>query len=85
MPDIDRIKDIQQASIDFMENTAKPLAKKIKNIFGRERKMQKLYKQWAQFSDLPPEEIPSIDKLRGMSAAEKARQSKIADEFGEGE
>jgi predicted amidophosphoribosyltransferase len=58
----------------FMERTAKPIAKAIRNTFGRERQIRKLYKQWAEFSDLPAEEIPSIDDLRGMSSAKKERE-----------
>jgi len=72
MPDIHNLKDIQQASKDFIDSTAKPLAKKVRNVFGRERKVKKLYKQWAEFSNLPPEEIPTMEELRKTSAEEKA-------------
>ncbi|MFC1865915.1 zinc ribbon domain-containing protein [Chloroflexota bacterium] len=77
---INNIKDIQQASKDFIDNKAKPLAKKVRSIFGRERKVKKLYEQWAEFSELPPEEVPSIDELHEMSATEKARQHKPVDD-----
>jgi DNA-directed RNA polymerase subunit RPC12/RpoP len=58
----------------FIERTAKPIAKSIRNTFGRERKVRKLYKQWAEFSNLPPEEIPSMDDLREMSAEKKTQK-----------
>ena len=85
MPDIHNLKDIQQTGKDFIANTAKPLAKKVRSVFGRERKVKKLYEQWARFSELPPEEVPSIDELEEMSAAKKARQHKPVDDSGEEE
>ena len=85
MPDIHKLKDIRQAGKDLIDNTAKPLAKKVRSVFGRERKVKKLYEQWAQFSELPPEEVPSIDELKEMSAGERARQHKPVDDSGEEE
>ena len=82
---INNIKDIQQAGKDFIDNKAKPLAKKVRSVFGRERKVKKLYEQWAEFSELPPEEVPSIDELHEMSAAEKTRQHKPVDDSAEEE
>jgi len=58
----------------LIERTAKPIAKAIRNTFGRERQIRKLYKQWAEFSDLPPEEIPSMDDLREMPSAKKGKK-----------
>jgi DNA-directed RNA polymerase subunit RPC12/RpoP len=46
----------------FIEHAAKPVVESIKENLGPERKMRKLYKQWIEYSNLPPEEIPSIDK-----------------------
>ena len=79
------LKDIQQAGKDFIDNKAKPLARKVRNAFGRERKIKKLYEQWAEYSELPPEEIPSIDDLKQMSDTEKARQHKPVDDSDEEE
>ena len=79
------LKDIQQAGKDFIDNRAKPLVKKIRNSFGRERKIKKLYEQWAEYSELPPEEIPTIDDLKQMSEAEKARHHKPVDDSDEEE
>lgn len=59
---------------DFIEKKAKPIAKAIRNKFGRERKMRKLYKQWAEYDALPPEEIPSMDTLKQMSAEKKIKK-----------
>jgi predicted amidophosphoribosyltransferase len=58
----------------FIERTAKPIAKAIRNTFGRERKIRKLYQQWAEFSNLPPEEIPSMDDLREMSDEKRSKK-----------
>lgn len=55
----------------FIERTAKPIAKAIRNTFGRERQIRKLYQQWAEFSNLPPDEVPSMDDLRDMSSPKK--------------
>ena len=65
---------------DFLEDTAKTIARKIRNTFGHERKIKKLYQQWAEFSDLPPEEVPTIDELKRISAEEKARGESHPDE-----
>ena len=68
------IHDIQQMGKDFFEKKAKPIAKAIRNKFGRERKMRKLYQQWAEYDALPPEEIPSMDTLKQMSAEKKIKK-----------
>lgn len=68
------IHDIQQMGKDFIEKKAKPIAKAIRNKFGRERKTRKLYQQWAEYDALPPEEIPSMDTLKQMSAEKKIKK-----------
>jgi predicted amidophosphoribosyltransferase len=70
----------EQAVRDFIEEKAKPIAKAIRSTLGRERKIRKLYKQWTEFSDLPQEEIPSMDTIRQMSAKEKAREESQPDD-----
>ncbi len=80
LSDIHSLRDVQQAGKDFIDNTAKPLAKKVRNMFGRERKIKKLYEQWAEFSDLPPEEVPTIDELKQKSAAERAEPARPVEE-----
>ena len=72
--------NIQQIGKDFINKKAIPIAKAIRNKFGQERKIKKLYQQWSEFSELPPEEIPSIDNLRQMSAEEKAKRHQQPDE-----
>ncbi len=74
------IHDIQKIGKDFIDKKAKPIAKAIRNKFGRERNIKKLYQQWAEFSDLSPEEIPSIDTKRQVSAKEKAERHQQPDE-----
>lgn len=64
----------------FIEHTAKPLVKSIRNSFGRERKIRKLYQQWAEYSNLPQEAIPSMDDLRQMSASQKESQQQDEDD-----
>ena len=46
----------------LIRHAAKPVIESIKENLGPERKMRKLYKQWIEYSNLPPEEIPSINK-----------------------
>lgn len=43
---------------EFIVRTAGAL----KRTFGHERKVRKLYRQWAEYADLPPEEIPKIEQ-----------------------
>lgn len=71
---------VEQTVKDFIEERAKPIAKAIRNTLGRERKVKKLYQQWAEFSNLPPEEIPSMDTLRQMSAKERAKKESQPDD-----
>jgi ribosomal protein L37AE/L43A len=37
-------------------------ASSIKGTFSKERKIKKLYKQWAEHSDLPPEELVALEQ-----------------------
>jgi predicted amidophosphoribosyltransferase len=64
----------------FIERTAKPFVKSIRNSFGRERQMRKLYKQWAEFSDLPQDAIPSADDLHNMAASQRESRYDEEDE-----
>ena len=64
----------------FIERTAKPLVKSIRSSFGRERQIKKLYQQWAEFSDLPEEAIPSMDDLHEMSASQKESHQSAEDD-----
>ena len=62
---------------DFMERTAKPIARLIKtarNPFSRKRKIGKLYQQWAEYASLPPEEIPPTDVPKEVPAEDKTKK-----------
>jgi len=74
------VKDFIQEKAKTVEEKAKTVAKAIRNTFGRERKIKKLYKQWAEFSNLPPEEVPTIEELKKMPAEEKAREDSQPDD-----
>ena len=37
-------------------------ASSIKGTFSKDRKIKKLYKQWAEHSDLPPEELAALEQ-----------------------
>ena len=39
--------------------------------FGRKKKEEKLYQQWAKYSALPPEAIPQPEAPRDMPAGEQ--------------
>ena len=70
----------EQTVKDFIEEKAKPIAKAIRSTLGRERKIKKLYQQWAEFSDLPPEEIPSMDTIKQMLDKERVKQESQPDD-----
>ncbi len=60
----------------FIEHAAKPVINSIKENIGPERKMRKLYKQWVEFSNLPPEEIQSINK--DIEARNKPKEEEVS-------
>jgi DNA-directed RNA polymerase subunit RPC12/RpoP len=74
------VKDFIQEKAKTVEEKAKTVAKAIRNTLGRERKIKKLYQQWAEFSNLPPEEVPTIEELKKMSAEEKTREDSQPDD-----
>ena len=74
------VRDFIEEKAKTVEDKAKTVAKAIRNTFGRERKIRKLYQQWAEFSDLPPEEVPTIEELKKISAEEKAREDSQPDD-----
>ena len=74
------VKDFIVEKAKTVEEKAKTVAKAIRNTLGRERKIKKLYQQWADFSDLPPEEVPTIEELKKMSAEEKASEDSQPDD-----
>jgi DNA-directed RNA polymerase subunit RPC12/RpoP len=74
------VKDFIEEGAKIVEEKAKTVAKAIRNTFGREKKIRKLYQQWAEFSDLPPEEVPTMEELKKMSAEEKAGEDSPLDE-----
>ncbi len=55
----------------FIEHAAKPVIESLNDNLGPERKLRKLYKQWVEFSNLPPEEIPEISKVLKESTNKK--------------
>lgn len=68
------IKDFLHEKAKSIEEKTKTVVKSIKNNLGRERKIKKLYQQWTDFSNLPPEEIPTMEELKKMSGEEKAKE-----------
>lgn len=63
----------QKVGSILLERAAKPVAKAVKETFGPERKTRKLYQQWAEYSDLSPDEIPSMETLREIAREKQAR------------
>jgi len=45
----------------------------LKRTFGHERKVRKLYRQWAAYADLPPEEIAKIEQTTLSTPPSEAR------------
>jgi predicted RNA-binding Zn-ribbon protein involved in translation (DUF1610 family) len=60
----------------IIEQAAKPIINSIKENIGPERRMRKLYKQWVEFSNLPPEEIPEINK--DIEARNKPKEEEVS-------
>lgn len=56
------------------ERVAVTIARSVRGRFGRERKIKKLYQHWAEYDQLPPEEIPSVETLGRMSEGEKIKK-----------
>ena len=63
-----------QKGVYSARRMAKSTVKAISNLFSNRRKKRKLYQQWAEFSELPPDEVPSMDDLKQNSKAEKSEE-----------
>lgn len=63
----------QKVGKAFIERAAKPLARAVRNAFSSEKKTQKLFKQWSEYSELSPDEVPSMETLREMTEARQAK------------
>ena len=59
-----------------IQQVAKPVIESIKGNIGPERKLRKLYKQWVEYSNLPPEEIPAINK--DIETRNKPREEEVS-------
>lgn len=49
-------------------------ASSIRGTFSKDRKIKKLYKQWAEHSDLPPEELAALEQAALEKPPAEARQ-----------
>lgn len=58
------------------ERVAATIARSLKGRFGRERKIKKLYQHWAEYDQLPPEEIPSVETLGKISGGEAIKKQR---------
>ncbi len=65
----------QKISKVFLERAAKPIVKAVRDAFSSEKKTRKLFQQWSEYSELPPEEVPSIETLREMPEVGRAKHS----------
>jgi hypothetical protein len=59
----------------FLERAAKPIVKAVRDAFSSEKKTRKLFQQWSEYSELPPEEVPSMETLREMPEVGRAKHS----------
>ncbi len=66
----------QKVGKAFLEGAVKPLARAARNAFSSEKKTQKLFKQWSEYAELSPDEVPSMETLREMAEAERAQHSR---------
>lgn len=58
------------------ERVAVTIARSIKGRFGRERKIKKLFQHWAEYDQLPPEEVPSVEALGKISRGETIKKGR---------
>lgn len=56
----------QKVGKAFLERVAKPIIKAVRDAFSSEKKTIKLFQQWSEYAELPPDEVPSIETLREM-------------------
>ena len=62
----------QRVGKAFLERAVKPITKAVKSVakvvrdaFSSGKKTRKLYQQWSEYAELPPDEVPSIENLKG--------------------
>ena len=65
----------QKISKVFLERAAKPIVKAVRDTFSSGKKTRKLFQQWSEYAELPPEEVPSMETLREMPEIGRAKRS----------
>jgi hypothetical protein len=58
-----------------LERAVKSAAKAARGVLSSKRKTRKLFQQWSEYAELPPEEIPSMDDLKEMPVERRAKRS----------
>ncbi len=61
--------------LERLERVAKPIVKAVRDAFSSEKKTRKLFQQWSEYAELPPDEVPSIETLREMPEIGRAKRS----------
>jgi hypothetical protein len=51
------------------------MVKAVRDAFSSEKKTRKLFQQWSEYAELPPEEVPSMEALREIPKVERAKRS----------
>ena len=65
----------QKVGKAFLERAAKPIVKAVRDTFSSEKKTRKLFQQWSEYAELPPDEVPSMEALREMPEIGRAKHS----------
>ena len=65
----------QKVGKAFLERVAQPIVKAVRDAVSSEKKTRKLFKQWSEYAELPPDEVPSMEALREMPEVERAKRS----------
>lgn len=61
--------------LEQLERSVKLIARAIRNVFSSGKKTQKLFQQWSEYAELSPDEVPSLETLREMAEAGRAKHS----------
>ena len=66
---------VQKVSRVFLKRLAQPIGKAVRDTFSSNKKTRKLFQQWSEYAELPPDEVPSMETLRKMPEKMRAKRS----------
>lgn len=69
------LERVERVAQPIVKRVVQPIVRAVRNAFSSEKKTRKLFQQWSEYSELSPDEIPSIEALREMPEIGRARRS----------